>query len=178
MRANRELNSKHVRCEPNTFGPFPTISQKSDTLPLKLQSPSSSTQRRMGSRFGPPRSPVTGLISPMNSALRGTGASGCLSTCSTRPLTVTSAWRWRASNSRCRSGGSGGGAGRLGGALNAIDREMRQALNTGRDMGKCILRFAHENKFRDGAEKQLCPHAKLPAVSRGRQRPWPIGQLR
>lgn len=39
--------------------------QKSDTRPLKLQSPS--IQRFTGSRFGPPFSPVTGFVSPSNS---------------------------------------------------------------------------------------------------------------
>ncbi len=103
--------------------------QKSDTLPLKLQSPSCSIQRRTGSRFGPPRSPVAGLTSPSKSALSGTGASGCLSA---RPAgafatAATSACRWSASNSRCCAGGRGCGAGRRPrGGFDAMERETRR----------------------------------------------------
>jgi len=42
--------------------------QKSETLPLKLQSPpESAVERLTGSHFGPPCSPVLGFISPSNS---------------------------------------------------------------------------------------------------------------
>ena len=51
--------------------------QKSETLPLKLQSPpGSAVQRATGSRFGPPCSPVLGFISPSNSGFTGIGVSG------------------------------------------------------------------------------------------------------
>ena len=51
--------------------------QKSETLPLKLQSPpGSAVQRATGSRFGPPCSPVLGFISPSNSGFTGIRVSG------------------------------------------------------------------------------------------------------
>ena len=51
--------------------------QKSETLPLKLQSPpGSAAQRATGSRFGPPCSPVLGFISPSNSGFTGVRVSG------------------------------------------------------------------------------------------------------
>lgn len=60
---------------PNSTLEDTSLHQKSDTLPLKLQSPSS-VHFPIGSRLGPPRSPVAGLTSPSNSAFTGVGVSG------------------------------------------------------------------------------------------------------
>ena len=53
------------------------MGQKSDTRPLKLQSPVSSPHFPTGSRLGPPRSPVLGFVSPSNSGFMGSRAPGC-----------------------------------------------------------------------------------------------------
>jgi len=84
--------------------------QKSVTLPPKLQSPC-----RRGSRFGPPLSPVTGLVSPSNSGSIGFRASGCMfdSASSVAPVPAKGicALRTSSSNSFCSLGGSRGGDG-------------------------------------------------------------------
>ena len=89
--------------------------QKSDTRPLKLQSPPEfSPHLPTGSRFGPPSSPVIGFTSPSNSDLRGLRASGCISsaTCASAARGVC-LFRKSRSNSRCCSFGRCGGEGRF-----------------------------------------------------------------
>lgn len=95
-----------------------TTCQKSETLPLKLQSPSD--HFLTGSLFGPPCSPVVGLTSPSNSEATGFRASGCSASsasASSLPTDVCErgacALRTRSSNSRWSSLGRGGGDGRF-----------------------------------------------------------------
>lgn len=94
------------------------ISQKSDTLPLKLQSPFPSTHFLAGSLFGPPDSPVTGFTSPSNSGCSGARASGCRAKSASASARLDAvcdrgacAFRTSSSNSRCASRGKGGGEG-------------------------------------------------------------------
>lgn len=102
--------------------PPPDQPQKSDTRPLKLQSPPSSVHRLTGSLLGPPLSPVFGLISPSNSGSRGLRASGCNKSSSAIDgaevgrddgwLRGACARRTSSSNSRWSAAGRGGGDGR------------------------------------------------------------------
>ncbi len=114
--------SRSPSCESKTchglLSSLLTTRQKSDTLPLKLQSPSD--HFLTGSLFGPPCSPVVGLTSPSNSEATGLRASGCSASsasASSLPTDVCErgacALRTRSSNSRWSSLGSGGGEGRF-----------------------------------------------------------------
>lgn len=96
--------------------------QKSETRPLKLQSPPSSAHCLTGSLFGPPRSPVFGLMSPSNSGSSGLRASGCNDSSPAVDgvgvdrddgwLRGACARRTSSSNSRWSAAGRGGGDGR------------------------------------------------------------------
>ena len=116
---------------PNLLNTRSTVpcNQKSDALPPKLQSPC-----LVGSVFGPPTSPVTGFLSPANSAVADLLISGCnsLPCSSTFPVGEDSASRCNLSNSSWRCFGNRGGEGRLkseGGLPSRDDDLMHEVMN-------------------------------------------------
>ena len=141
------------------------MGQKSDTRPLKLQSPVSSPHFPTGSRLGPPRSPVLGFVSPSNSGFMGSRAPGCSWTGSEGWARGVCALRSRCWNSCCCDGGRGGGAGLLRlEILRAKWRWVRTKDMAGGRRGTCRCTFSdnHHSIWFSNADLSSYPYSPSP----------------